>query len=635
MDKYKEILRKYWGYPDFRPLQGDIIKSIGSRNDTLALLPTGGGKSICFQVPALAVDGLCLVVSPLIALMKDQVENLKKQNIKAIAIYTGMNKEQISIAFENCLHGNFKFLYLSPERLETELFMSYLEKLNISILAIDESHCISQWGYDFRPSYLRIANIREKLPEVPVIALTATATPKVVDDIQEKLLFKKQNALRKSFERKNLTYLVRPSDSKFTDLLRILRKIKTSGIVYVRSRKRTKEIAAYLLEHKISADFYHAGIDNRQKDIKQRQWKEGKIKIIVATNAFGMGIDKADVRIVVHMDLPDSLEAYFQEAGRGGRDEKRAYAIILYNKADINKLLKNFKKSFPPIKYILSVYNTLGNFFRIPVGIGKDETYRFDFFRFCKVYSFEFVECHSALKFLEKENYIKLSENVYSTSKLMIPISNRDLYKVQVSNPKLDFFIKGILRVYEGVFNDFVKISETKLANFLAVKIEKVKEALFLLNNLKVINYVPKNTSSYIFYTIERLEQGRIKISEENYNFLKQLQKERIDAMINYVESTNKCRSQLLLMYFGEEDPDRCGNCDVCIKKNEVEISKYEFDLILEKIKNIIKEEKEIKLDKLIKQTKRNEKKVIKVIDWLLDNDKLLKNEKEMFYWNK
>jgi len=455
MNQYEQILVKYWGYSKFRPLQEDIIQSVMSGRDTLALMPTGGGKSLTFQVPAMATDGICIVITPLIALMKDQVENLKQRDIKAIAIYSGMTQEEIDIALENCIYGNVKFLYISPERLETEIFKLRVKHMNISILAIDEAHCISEWGYDFRPSYLKIAEFRNHIQNVPVLALTATATPKVVIDIQEKLLFKEKNVLQKSFERKNLTYLVRNVEDKLNYLIDTIQKVKGSGIIYVRNRKKTKEIALFLQKNKISADYYHAGLKHEDRSLKQNAWKTGARKIMVATNAFGMGIDKPDVRFVIHFDLPDSIEAYFQEAGRAGRDEKKASAVLLYNNSDKVKAEQRIETNFPEIKEIREVYQALGNYFKIPFGGGKLSSYDFVISDFAKNYNFNLIKIISSINFLQREGYIELTDELNSASKIHFKASRDDLYKFQVANAKFDGFIKLILRSYTCLLYTF------------------------------------------------------------------------------------------------------------------------------------------------------------------------------------
>lgn len=635
MNKYQQILTKYWGYANFRPLQEDIIRSVADDNkDTLGLLPTGGGKSIIFQVPALSKPGICLVVTPLIALMKDQVENLAKRKIKAAAIYTGMTKHEIELTLENCAFGDFKFLYLSPERLGTELFLAKLKSMKVNMIAIDEAHCISQWGYDFRPSYLQIADIRNHLPDIPILALTATATEEVVDDIQEKLHFKEKNVFRKSFERKNLIYIVRTVEDKLRYLLKIVNTNQGSGVVYVRNRKKTKEIALFLLQNKISADYYHAGINTEEKDLKQEKWKKGQTRIIVSTNAFGMGIDKSNVRFVVHMDLPDSLEAYFQEAGRGGRDEKTAYAVLLYNDNDKNKLEKSIVDSFPEKEKIKSIYNALGNHFQIPIGSGKGQSYDFNIGEFASKYTIPIITIYNCLKFLQKEGYIEYTEDVFNPSKVFFTINRDDLYRFQVANAQFDAFIKLVLRTYTGLFSQYVNIDEKYLAKKTNTKVEIIYKYLQNLAKHKVINYIPQRKTPYIIFTEERLDEKNLRIEKENYDVLKNRYIKRIEAVLNYATSTAKCRSKILLEYFGEKNAVRCGNCDICRKRNELELSRYEFDLILDKIKNLLRG-KTFKIEEVFEICTEPETKVMKVIQWLIENDKIKYTEKMELTWHK
>ncbi|MBU0765271.1 MAG: RecQ family ATP-dependent DNA helicase, partial [Bacteroidetes bacterium] len=607
LNTYRQILINYWGYPDFRPLQEDIIRQVADYGrDTLGLLPTGGGKSVIFQVPGLAKEGLCIVVTPLIALMKDQVENLKRRNIKAIAIYSGLSHHEIDVALDNCIYGGYKFLYVSPERLGTEIFRTRLQKMKISLIAVDEAHCISQWGYDFRPSYLKIADIREHLHGVPVLALTATATPEVVDDIQEKLKFRQKNALKKSFERKNLVYVVRETEDKLRKLLQIAGSIKGTGVVYVRSRKRTKEIAEYLRKNKISADYYHAGMSNELRDMKQSEWKNDRCRIIVATNAFGMGIDKPDVRFVVHMDLPDSLEAYFQEAGRAGRDEKTAWAILLYHDSDRIKLEKNIIRSFPEKAVIKNIYNALGNYFQLPLGAGKNQAFDFNIFAFSRNFGFEVLVIFHSLKILQREGYIEYTEEVNNPSRVHFLVSRDDLYKFQVANRAFDTFIKLLLRSYTGFFSDYVNIDELALAKKAGVEIDVVYKFLQQLDKAKIINYIPRKKTPFIIFTEERLEEKSLFLSKENYEDRKKRYIDKVEAVLHYATTSSKCRSAQLLAYFGEKDTDRCGRCDVCQKRNELELSKYEFDLILREIKETVKKQP-VPLNDLVESIKHPE----------------------------
>jgi ATP-dependent DNA helicase RecQ len=605
-------------------LQEDIINSVLQNNDTLALLPTGGGKSICFQVPALAMDGLCMVVSPLIALMKDQVANLNQRGIKSTAIFSGMSSAEIDIAIDNSIYGNTKFLYLSPERLTTEMIRMRLPKMKVCLLAIDEAHCISQWGYDFRPPYLRIAEIREILPQTPVLALTATATTNVIEDICEKLNFKNHNIYRKSFERKNLTYAVLKEEDKLGRLSRICNKVKGTGIVYVRNRKKTREIAKYLLQHNISADFYHAGLDTVTRDKKQDDWMREKSRIIVSTNAFGMGIDKPNVRFVVHMDMPDSPEAYFQEAGRAGRDEKKSYAVLMFNDSDLSDAARFHEMAYPAIDFIKQVYNGIGNYLQIAIGSAQEKSYDFVLTDFCNHYNLETVPTFNALKFLEKEGYIHLSDALANPSRLHFLLNKEELYRFLVANPGYDSFIKVLLRSYAGLFSDFVKISESEIGSRINKTALEVNNMLGKMHQLRVLYYDPQNKKPRITFTLPRFETRDLSISPENYSKRKQYAYERLKAMENYVTSVNRCRSLILLEYFGETDALRCGTCDLCLERNKLDVSKLEFDNILQLVKPYLLNQS-VKLEELVTKIKSGipEDKIIKVVQWLIDNNKI------------
>jgi len=629
---YQQILTKYWGYPNFRTLQDDIIKSVGNGNDTLGLMTTGGGKSITFQVPALAKDGLCLVITPLIALMKDQVANLVKRGIKAIMVYSGMTKNEIDVALENCIYGDYKFLYLSPERIGSELFKIRVQKMNVNLVAIDEAHCISQWGYDFRPSYLKISELRKLLPDVPFLALTATATPEVVEDIQEKLLFRKKNVLKTSYERKNLVYIVREVEDKQKYLLKIISNVKGSGIVYVRTRRKSKEIKDFLKNNQISAEHYHAGLSNKVRTQKQTDWTRSKLRVMVATNAFGMGIDKADVRFVVHFDLPDSLEAYFQEAGRAGRDGKRAYAVLLFNSADEKKLDQQVKSNFPEISQIKRVYEALGNYFQIPVGSGKNGVFDFNIADFSSKYKFNLVNAYNSLKFLGREDYLELTEEINNPSKVHFLIDRDDLYKFQVANVKFDGFIKLLLRSYTGIFTEYVSINERSLAQNANVHIDIVYQYLSKLNNMKIIRYIPQKKTPLIIFTEERLDQKSLLISKENYKKRKECFVSRMQSVIDYATNQDLCRSQVLLSYFGEKDSNPCGKCDVCKKVSKLKLGKQEFNSIMDNIKTLLCEEA-LLLDQLVDRIKFDEGKTLKVIQWLFDNDTIYYQQDDRIAW--
>lgn len=559
------ILKQYWGYDRFRGIQEDIIDSISKNKDTLGLMPTGGGKSITFQVPALAKEGMCLVITPLIALMKDQVQNLKKRGIKALAIYSGMSRQDIIITLENCIFGNYKFLYISPERLDTEIFRTKLRKMHISMITVDESHCISQWGYDFRPAYLKIAEIRELLPGVPVLALTATATPEVVKDIQARLHFRHKNVFRMSFERNNLAYIVRKTENKTAELLHILRSMPGSAIVYVRNRRRTKEITELLNNEHITADFYHAGLDDATKDIRQHRWQSGESRVMVATNAFGMGIDKPDVRIVIHMDLPDSIEAYFQEAGRAGRDGQKAYAVILYAKSDKTTLHKRIPDTFPEKEYIRDVYEHLQYYYQMAMGDGLDCVREFNIEDFCRKFKYFPVPVDSALRILTQAGYLEYTAEQDSTSRILFTIRRDELYRLREMGEDMDRLIQAVLRSYTGVFTDYTYINEDSLAIRTGLTRRQIYEMLVHLAKLRIVSYIPHKKTPYIIYTRERVEAQRIHISPEVYEHRKARYETRINAMLDYVTNNTVCRSRMLLDYFGERNEHNCGQCDTCI----------------------------------------------------------------------
>ena len=559
------ILKQYWGYDRFRGIQEDIIDSISKNKDTLGLMPTGGGKSITFQVPALAKEGMCLVITPLIALMKDQVQNLKKRGIKALAIYSGMSRQDIIITLENCIFGNYKFLYISPERLDTELFRTKLRKMHISMITVDESHCISQWGYDFRPAYLKIAEIRELLPDVPVLALTATATPEVVKDIQARLHFRHKNVFRMSFERNNLAYIVRKTENKTAELLHILRSMPGSAIIYARNRRRTKEITELLNNEHITADFYHAGLDDATKDIRQHRWQSGESRVMVATNAFGMGIDKPDVRIVIHMDLPDSIEAYFQEAGRAGRDGQKAYAVILYAKSDKTTLHKRILDTFPEKEYIRDVYEHLQYYYQMAMGDGLDCVREFNIEDFCRKFKYFPVPVDSALRILTQAGYLEYTAEQDSTSRILFTIRRDELYRLREMGEDMDRLIQAVLRSYTGVFTDYTYINEASLAICTGLTRRQIYEMLVHLAKLRIVSYIPHKKTPYIIYTRERVEAQRIHISPEVYEHRKARYETRINAMLDYVTNDTVCRSRMLLDYFGERNEHNCGQCDPCI----------------------------------------------------------------------
>lgn len=626
-----EVLQFYWGYDHFRPLQEDIIQSVLDGQDTLALLPTGGGKSICFQVPALVQDGLCLVISPLIALMKDQVENLKKREIAAEAIYSGMHYRDIDRILDNAVYGGLKFLYVSPERLTTELMQERLKKMPVSLLAVDEAHCVSQWGYDFRPPYLQIAETRELIPDVPVLALTATATPPVVKDIQEKLAFKKGRVWQKSFARENLAYVVLQEEGKEKKLVEILQKTRGSAVVYVRSRRRTKELATWLHKHRIHADYYHAGLLQDTRTAKQDAWMNNKIRVMVSTNAFGMGIDKADVRTVVHMDLPDSLEAYFQEAGRAGRDGKKSFAVLLYNQSDRHKLERNFENAFPDMTELRRVYRALGSYFQLAVGGGQGDSYNFDIVDFARTYQLDIVKTYSCLQMLEQAGWILLTDAVFVPSSLRIKVSKDELYDYQLRNPKMERVLKTILRTYQGAMQYDIHLREKQLARFLAMPQQQLQNALEHLQKAGIINYSPQREDPQLIFLQERVDADNLAIDQALYHFRKKRQGERIQATIRYAE-TAVCRSQQLLAYFGEEDAPKCGVCDVCLGRTKAEVSTDEFERYKEKIHRLLRKESLSMAQLLESFPSKRENQVLRSLEFLLDEG-FVEKEGERLRW--
>lgn len=567
MQNPKTILNQYWGFDNFRPLQEEIINSILNGQDTMALLPTGGGKSICFQVPALCKDGICIVVSPLIALMHDQVDNLKRRGIPAIAITSAMRKRELDIALDNCVYGKIKFLYLSPERLQTELARVRIGKMKVNMIAVDEAHCISQWGYDFRPPYLQVADLREICPDVPILALTATAIPKVVTDIQEQLLFKTKNVFQSSFLRSNLAYTVKKTEDKISPLIKLSQQTDGSGIVYARSRRKTMEVASLLSKNNVAATFYHAGLSPEERTKRQKQWLTGECKVIVATNAFGMGIDKSDVRFVVHLDLPDSPEAYFQEAGRAGRDGKPAAALLFYNPKDIDDLERNFEASFPPLSEIKRTYQALSNMYEVPVGSGAGMTLIFDQEKLCKTYKLEAIKVFHSLNFLEKEGYIAVNDAVFTPARLKMITNNETLYRFQVENPKLEGFIKSLLRMYAGLFDEYVRIVEMDIAKRANMTELEVKRVLKDLEQRDLLNYIPQNDRPLFTFLLPRVDAKKLYIAPEHLIERKKITSLRIKAMISYITGDAVCRQAQLLAYFGELNVEHCGVCDSCIKK--------------------------------------------------------------------
>ena len=590
MNNYEEILKQYWGYDSFRSLQKEIITSIGEGKDTLGLMPTGGGKSITFQVPALAKEGVCLVITPLIALMKDQVNNLRKRGIKALAVYSGMTRQEILTALENCIYGNYKFLYISPERLDTEIFQTKVRSMKVSMITVDESHCISQWGYDFRPAYLKIAEIRKLLPGIPVLALTATATPEVVEDIQQKLDFHNGNVFRMSFERKNLAYVVRTTDNKTSEMLHILRRVAGSAIIYVRNRRRTREITELLNQEGITADFYHAGLENAVKDLRQKRWQCGETRVMVATNAFGMGIDKPDVRLVLHLDLPDSPEAYFQEAERAGRDGRKAYAVILYAQSDKATLHKRIADTFPEKAYILDVYEHVQYYYQMAMGDGFQCVREFNLEEFCRKFKYFPVPVDSALKILTQAGYLEYTDEQDNASRILFTIRRDDLYKLHEMGPEAETLIQAILRSYTGIFTDYAFISEASLALRTGLTREQIYRILVTLTKRRIVDYIPHKKTPYIIYTRERQELRYMHIPPSVYEERKERYETRIKAMEEYVTTDNVCRSRMLLRYFGEKNDHNCGQCDVCLshRTSPEEVKENDFDALSRKMTQLL-----------------------------------------------
>ncbi|MDR3262325.1 MAG: RecQ family ATP-dependent DNA helicase [Tannerella sp.] len=615
-----ETLKKYWGYTSFRPLQEDIIRSVCAGKDTLGLMPTGGGKSITFQVPTMTMPGICLVITPLISLMKDQVDNLKARGIKATTVYSGMTRDEISTQLDNCIFGNYKFLYISPERLATELFRAKLQAMNVSLLVVDESHCISQWGYDFRPSYLNIAAIREMLPLIPVLALTATATFEVVDDIQEKLLFREKNVFRKSFVRKNLSYIVRRAEDKQQALIRMLTRVPGTAIVYVRNRKKTQEIATVIQQAGISAHFFHAGLKREVKTERQNQWKNNTCRVMVATNAFGMGIDKPDVRLVVHMDLPPSLEEYFQEAGRAGRDEQRAYAVALCTSTENAKLKKRISDAYPDKKLLLRVYDALGSYFQIASGFGFFTTHDFSIFDFCAAYKFQPHQTYHVLRILELAGYIEYIENPDNASRMIFLVNREDLYHVLRQERLMDEIIQIILRSYTGIFAEYVFIDESLIALRAKTTQQEVYERLTNLSKFRVINYIPRKNVPQITFTRSREESKYVVIPRYAYEDRKDRDQKRIDKVLEYINEEHYCRTRMLLRYFGEKNTQDCKTCDICLGKTQSGLRQWEFNAVRETLVDTLAESAKDVLS-LADSLPLEKEKNIRVIRFLLDHD--------------
>ena len=625
-DKFTGILKEYWGYNDFRGIQREIIESISAGKDTLGLMPTGGGKSITFQVPALASKGVCIVITPLIALMKDQVSHLREKGIKAYAIYGSMQRNEIVNILDNAVLGGVTLLYVSPERLSTELFLTKLKHMNVSFITVDEAHCISQWGYDFRPSYLSIRSIREIKPKAPVLALTATATPATVDDIQEKLGFKEKNVFKMSFERKNLAYIVRIAENKNEEMLHILNSVNGSAIVYVYSRQKTKDVAEFLEKSGISATYYHAGLEHSTRDERQTMWQEDKVRVMVATNAFGMGIDKPDVRLVIHIDCPDSIEAYFQEAGRGGRDGKKAYAVLLYNNHDKITLSKRISDNFPDKDYIKKVYEHLAYFFQIGVGSGYGHTFEFNIGKFCNNFKHFPIRLEAALKILEKAGYIEYDSNGNERTRLMFLVERDELYKLNELSKEQNSVIIATLRCYSGLFSSYAIIDEGLIAQKAGIDKNEVYCILKELDKKRLVSFIPQKNVPRIKYTQNRVDTKEIIISKEVYDIRKELFKCRIEAINKYAENNYMCRSRQLLRYFGENKSSNCNQCDVCIDNRKMtKEDKEELKVIRQEILNLLSDKKEHNVEELYK-IKHDLTKIEHVIYHMSDEEEIFNN---------
>ncbi|WP_114779503.1 RecQ family ATP-dependent DNA helicase [Botryobacter ruber] len=628
MQDIHHILKTYWGYEQFRPLQEDIIRSVLAGNDTLALLPTGGGKSICFQVPALAMEGLCLVITPLIALMKDQVEQLNKRGVPAVAVYSGMSRREIDIALDNCVFGNTKFLYLSPERLLTDLFQERIKRMKVSLLTVDEAHCISQWGYDFRPPYLQLAALRPLLPGVPVIALTATATEQVKQDIQEKLQFKEKNVFQKSFARFNLSYSCVATEDKVKRLLEILQRVPGQAIVYVRSRRQTVEMAKFLASKRIAAAAYHAGLKFEERSAVQSSWIQDKVRVMVATNAFGMGIDKPDVRLVVHLDLPESLEAYYQEAGRAGRDEKYAYAVILHGPNDVAELQRKVEEAHPPLELIRRVYQSLANYYQMAVGSGQLSSFDFDLEDFSKTYKLRPLEVHHVIKRLEGEGYIQLNEVYYMPSRLMFVLENTALYEFQVIHPEYEGLVRLILRLYGGeAFVNFVKVSERKMAELLKLPEQEVRRRLEYLHKLEVLVYEPKHDAPQLVFTAPRQDAINLPLDHKKLAQLRERALQQAKEMGRYVETTDRCRTQLLLEYFGEISDKRCRICDYCLAERKKERAEQEAAALRQKLLELLHHQPWLPKELVAQFEPKHHEQTTRLLRELLDLGQVMRHE--------
>lgn len=616
----KEILHKYWGYSEFRPAQEQIINSVLAGRDTLALMPTGGGKSLTYQVPTMARKGVCIVVTPLIALMKDQVDRLRKLGISAVAIHSGMSYSRIDIALDNCVYGDVKFLYIAPERLATETFRLRVQRMNVSLLAVDEAHCISQWGYDFRPSYLRIAEIRKMLPEVPVLALTASATELVTKDIMKHLGFKEEHIIRSSFARPNLSYAVRHTDDKNEQLLRIVNNVEGSGIVYMQSREGCEQVASFLQDNVLSASYYHAGLPHAEREIRQEEWTSGKTRIMVATNAFGMGIDKADVRFVVHYTMSDSLESYYQEAGRAGRDGKRSYAVMLVASNDSSRISKHFNDEFPPLEQIKLIYEKVCDYVQVAVGDGLYASFLFNIHDFCRREHIHISRVRAALKLLQQNNYLTLTEDVDNPARIIFTVGRDDLYKIRISRDELDHIIRVILRLYDGVFTEFRSIDEKLIASTSGYTLDKVRELLKRMWQMRIIRYIPASTTPLLFFNEERLPTNDLYISPKSYAHRLKLTQERFENVLRYIGNEHSCRSVMMQNYFGDMDTTVCGVCDICLSKRKAINNNH--NSLEDKILALLREQ-QLNTRELCRMIKQDPQEIAQMVEKLKGEDKI------------
>ncbi|TAN19950.1 MAG: RecQ family ATP-dependent DNA helicase [Chitinophagaceae bacterium] len=629
----EEILKRYWGFKSFRPLQGEVIGNILQGKDTLALMPTGGGKSLCFQVPALCKEGICIVITPLISLMKDQVEHLKEKHIPALAIHSGMSGREVEKAFKNALYGNFKLLYLSPERLRTSLFLDYIGDLHVNLITVDEAHCISQWGYDFRPAYLQIGELREHLPEVPLLAITATATKIVRADIQEKLKFRKKNVLIKSFFRENLSYTVFSEQAKLNKTIDILHKVSGSSIIFCKSRRRTREIASYLHQSGLQADFYHAGLDAGDRNQRQEAWIANETRIMVCTNAFGMGIDKPDVRTVIHYDVPDSPEAYYQEAGRAGRDGKRSYCVLLYNQHELKALEENIETNYPPLEKIREIYRAIVSYLQIPAGSGEGMYYDFDLNDFTKTFHLNIILVTHILKVLEQEEILTFTDSVLLSSRICFTVPKNELYRFEKENPALDNMVKCLLRTYEGIFNNYINVSEKQVSHMLKINEKIVVQQWHELQRYGILDFQPAKDKPQIYFMQERRVVDDLNLHMHRIHARKKTYEDRVHAMISYVENDKICRSKLLLTYFDESESLPCGICDVCIRKRQQLKSSQQKQVIYEEIKERLTEGAQSVNELLAGYSSLKKESVLLILREMLDEEEIRINKVQKMEW--